>query len=561
MRTYLLDALLQGSLLLILLSLFLLLLKNYLSSSWRLRLHKLVYVRFLLPGVFLVGIALPSSGMIVQESFTKGVTSRVAPLELEGPITKHVVTELKGTGEVTLLKGVGEAIAESRNSPNISLFGIWLCGSLFFGIMAIRLSLKQRGQLAGRRKITDEKVLTLLSECRFQVGVKQEVSLAEVNSQSTPCLYGLFNAEILLPKKLLESLSEPELRHVFLHELTHLKHKDNYWNCLFSVVHLLNWYNPLFYFFRSWTTQVQEQACDNVVIGLLKNEVPSAYGHTLIKVLEFPGEKMKQSMHGILCLTESKKQLQRRVKMIGSRQRKSLMGTFISISLMAALCSVGLAGDESSKKTKLVEKASNEKVLVEKQVPVEVQFIETNKAVNEKVLVEKQVLVEARFIGTNIDGKKKNTHILAAPSIVTIVGKKAIVKVGVGEETYFVVRWEEPEVQDNGKVSPALPVFEGSTNVGISLEVTSHLLKLPEVGEQIYLSGKVNVTDWIKTDISEGGIKYQGGLLDGNRMIAVQTISAIFSILAEKGEVTRMEIQYKGQPLIVEIGASIYQEK
>lgn len=84
----------------------------------------------------------------------------------------------------------------------------------------------------------------------------------------------------------LEALSVEELRHVFLHELVHLRRWDlpASWACaLLQVVH---WFNPMVWLaFRRMRTD-RELACDQVALRSLPPAERADYGRTLIKPRE-----------------------------------------------------------------------------------------------------------------------------------------------------------------------------------------------------------------------------------------------------------------------------------
>lgn len=59
----------------------------------------------------------------------------------------------------------------------------------------------------------------------------------------TPCLVGLFRPTIYVTPQAAED--ETELRHVLVHEETHLRHGDNLWSLLRCLCVAVHWFNPL----------------------------------------------------------------------------------------------------------------------------------------------------------------------------------------------------------------------------------------------------------------------------------------------------------------------------
>ena len=109
-----------------------------------------------------------------------------------------------------------------------------------------------------------------MGECCQQLSLIKPLKVSESKYLSSPALYGVWKAEIILPLGLINKLSDEEIRHIFLHELSHYKKADNWWNSLFTFVQIINWYNPLIWFFRSKTQELQELDCDARVVDKLR---------------------------------------------------------------------------------------------------------------------------------------------------------------------------------------------------------------------------------------------------------------------------------------------------
>jgi len=103
------------------------------------------------------------------------------------------------------------------------LAGAWAAGmGLLLGrVLWANLSFAQR--LHRRRPLADPDTLELLDECRRVVGVSQPRVVIETPEVDGPALFGCFRVKLLLPPGLAATFSHAELRHVFLHELAHLR--------------------------------------------------------------------------------------------------------------------------------------------------------------------------------------------------------------------------------------------------------------------------------------------------------------------------------------------------
>ena len=66
----------------------------------------------------------------------------------------------------------------------------------------------------------------LLSSLRSELRVPWQPKVVETLLVECPCLFGFFRPKLLLPAGCAERLTKAELRHVFRHELAHLKRGD-----------------------------------------------------------------------------------------------------------------------------------------------------------------------------------------------------------------------------------------------------------------------------------------------------------------------------------------------
>ena len=501
---YLSSSLVQGSLLLVVLTLLLSCFGAKLKPTLKLWLHKLVYLRFLFPGLFLAGISLPVLSEVPQE-FVANSASQVPP-QVADSLSLNSVTEV--------------SVVEPQQK--FSLFEFWLIGAVLLTLMSLYLSYRQAKRLRGRKPVGSEQVLDVLDKCCSRLGLSKKVLVSESAQLSSPVLYGFFKAEIILPLNLIEQLDESELEHVFLHELIHLKQGDNVWNLQFLTVQIMSWYNPLIWIFRKKTHELQEQACDAQVLNFLND--PKSYGLTLIKVLEHPPRDTERSLLGISCLVNKKQELKRRIKMIGKTYSKT--AATLSVLIMALLSSTGFAD-------------LNQQEIKEQPNQAESEIAPVN---------EKQILIKSQFIQGDI---------LSAPQVITEEGNTAVIR--VVEERYFPEGWEKPELIDkNGKteVVPAKPVFEDPLDLGIELFVTPSIIELPGEEDQIHLSGKVKLSKQKDSEITQTSQHMASKGLQ-NFVTATENQEAVFTLLTKAGKVSEIKMMYEGKPLTVKIEATI----
>src|ERR1051326_4806184 len=125
------------------------------------------------------------------------------------------------------------------------LLWVWAAGAVSLaGYLAYnhyRISRK----VTYRRPLIDARLMNLLEDCKQLMGVRVPVTLVGTGDAGSPALFGFLRPRLLLPSGLARSFSEEELRHVFLHELSHIKRKDILVGWLMTALQIVHWFNPL----------------------------------------------------------------------------------------------------------------------------------------------------------------------------------------------------------------------------------------------------------------------------------------------------------------------------
>ncbi|MCL2300197.1 MAG: M56 family metallopeptidase, partial [Firmicutes bacterium] len=195
---------------------------------------------------------------------------------------------------------------------------LWLCGTaaaaLFMGIGAIRL----------RRKVKRTALVcdmaryeALLSHCQESLGMKRRVRVVLQSHVGTPALLGVFRPVILLPAYA-ENMSDARLEYVILHELSHLKRGDGLVNALLLAIRAVYWFNPPVWLLLKFVREDMELANDAAVLKGMGQEARKEYSLSLVEVLmgcaaPLPGQRRG---HTMLCMTDGKKNIERRIGMI-----------------------------------------------------------------------------------------------------------------------------------------------------------------------------------------------------------------------------------------------------
>ena len=96
-------------------------------------------------------------------------------------------------------------------------------------------------------------------------GVRR-VILLQAPDFHTPKAVGFFSAAIIVPKWLLAEGTAGQIKHVLLHELAHLRRRDDWTNLLQQAVKALFFFHPAIWWMERELSLSREQACDDAVL-------------------------------------------------------------------------------------------------------------------------------------------------------------------------------------------------------------------------------------------------------------------------------------------------------
>lgn len=122
---------------------------------------------------------------------------------------------------------------------------------------------------------------------------------------TSPAVYGVLRPRIILPLSYRDDCPE----FVLLHEMTHIKRKDNLWRVVAFLTAALHWFNPLSWVFLKCFLADLELSCDERVLSKCGEEQKKAYALSLVECEErrrnifvsaFGGAKIRTRIDNIL---------------------------------------------------------------------------------------------------------------------------------------------------------------------------------------------------------------------------------------------------------------------
>lgn len=170
------------------------------------------------------------------------------------------------------------------------------------------------------RKPTPE-IQKLFENCKQQIAPGCKVELKESRLLSAPVSFGFNPHIIVLPSEHIRSLSQMELRHILLHELTHIRHGDLLTNYIVCVLQAVFWFNPFVWLAMRQLRRDREAYCDWTVINGFSSEGERIeYGST---ILRFAAIQTNISFSLVNGFCAGKSQLKYRLEQIVAFRREN----------------------------------------------------------------------------------------------------------------------------------------------------------------------------------------------------------------------------------------------
>ncbi|MDF2985257.1 MAG: hypothetical protein K0R50_767 [Eubacterium sp.] len=176
----------------------------------------------------------------------------------------------------------GTGAASIQITLQLILAYIWFSIALFI-IMYISLS-----NILFCRKIRQlrraEIPEIIINELKSKLNIKRKVTVKESSEISSPCVFGLKNSIVLIPKGMLDTMDSKALSAILLHELAHIKRLDLPVNLLWSILCGVHWFNPVIWYSSFVLKRNQELCADAFAMLFMTEEQIHSYGRTILQM-------------------------------------------------------------------------------------------------------------------------------------------------------------------------------------------------------------------------------------------------------------------------------------
>jgi len=350
---WLVRSTIQASVLILLILAFRLATRGRLRARWHYLLWLLVVVRMLLPWAPESGLSLFNWAPSSQEDVLRALGWPRLPEGFGGStldlLRGRASDRVVGADVAAEAVGQGvsgrEAIRARSVSVRDALSMIWLAGVGVLSVSALGAGLAFWAKVRRATAVTDRAALELLGACSLRMGIARPPKLAQTDTVRSPSLFGLFRPCLLLPAGMVGTFSHEQLRHIFLHELAHMKRRDIPVGLLATVLQIVHWFNPLVWVAFHRMRADRELACDAMALSRLEHSSSRQYAETILALLE--AYSPPTPAPAIVGMLAGRSQLLRRMVMITRFKKSSYRRTVLGAALLVVLACVALTNAQS----------------------------------------------------------------------------------------------------------------------------------------------------------------------------------------------------------------------
>lgn len=166
----------------------------------------------------------------------------------------------------------------------LAIFVVWAAVAALL-MARVGLGLWQLRKLRASCPAIDAATLDPLLRTTLQTfQAVRSVDLCQSDRLQVPTAIGFLKPAVVLPTWAMQELSTTELNAILIHELAHLRRRDDWTNLAQQVVKALLFFHPAVWWIESKLALEREMACDDAVLAETAN--PRGYAQCLISMAE-----------------------------------------------------------------------------------------------------------------------------------------------------------------------------------------------------------------------------------------------------------------------------------
>ncbi len=182
------------------------------------------------------------------------------------------------SGGLVVPDGEDEAASSILPAATVAM-AVWLAGCIGVLVWATAGLTDMKTRVGRALPVRDIRLQACLNELARVIGIGWQVRVLRSRCGAGPLVWGLLRPVVVLPPEAV-GWDERESRLVLVHELAHVKRRDNLVQSLALLNCALHWFNPLTWIAERRLRIEQEKSCDDLVLA--SGAAPSEYAGLLL---------------------------------------------------------------------------------------------------------------------------------------------------------------------------------------------------------------------------------------------------------------------------------------
>ena len=202
-------------------------------------------------------------------------------------------------------------------------------------------------QFFSRRFRDDKNILRLMSS-RKLAGKRDRINIYNTNAVDSACLYGVVHPAVYVNN----NVGDNEF--IISHELTHYRHRDNWWALVRMLCVCIYWFNPLVWVAAHFHKEDCELFCDEAVIRNCSASERQKYGEMLLNAAARHSGRLSD-IYLLSGASSGYRELKKRIERIAGSRKTYKSAAFVLIMIVVAVTVLAFGGGSVKGSRKLSE--------------------------------------------------------------------------------------------------------------------------------------------------------------------------------------------------------------
>ncbi|MDO5339054.1 MAG: M56 family metallopeptidase [Eubacteriales bacterium] len=210
---------------------------------------------------------------------------------------------------------------------------IWLTGMVVMFAVVVVSNLIFTGRLMSSRKLT---------------GKRGRINIYNTDAVDSACLYGVVHPAVYVNDNVLNN------EFIINHEMTHYRHRDNWWALVRMLCVCIYWFNPLVWVAAHFHKEDCELFCDEAVIRNCSASERQKYGEVLLNAATRHSGRLSD-IYLLSGASAGYRELKKRIERIAGSRKTYKSAAFVLIMIVVAVTVLAFGGGSVKGSSELPE--------------------------------------------------------------------------------------------------------------------------------------------------------------------------------------------------------------